>query len=88
MVRPVNSEICVENFFKLFKDNNKIELLPTTIINVTLYSNDMPVPHNLRKPCSLYQCAKYYWDLNVNISYILMAINKSADNNNYIDDTQ
>lgn len=88
MVRPVNSEICVENFFKLLKDNNKMELQPTTIINVKLCNNDMPIPHNLSKPCTLYQCAKYYWDLNVNISYILMAMNKFADENNYVDDTQ
>lgn len=67
MVRPVNSESSIENFFQLFKENKKIKLDPTTIINVTQRSNDMPIPYNLCKPFNLYQCAKYYWDLNVNI---------------------
>lgn len=67
MVRPVNSEKSVENFFKLLNDNKKIKLDTVTVLNVTQRSNDMPVPHNLCKPFTLYQCAKFYWDLNVNI---------------------
>lgn len=67
MVRPVNSESSVETFFQLLKDNKKIKLEHTTILNVTQCSNDMPIPYNLSKPFSLYQCAKYYWDLNVNM---------------------
>jgi len=67
MVRPVNSEKSVENFFKLHSNNKKMKLDPVTVLNVTQRSNDMPVPHSLRKPFTLYQCAKYYWDLNVNI---------------------
>lgn len=67
MVRPVNAETSVENFFELFKDNKKMTLDPITIISVVQHSNDMPIPYNLSKPFTLYQCAKYYWDLNVNI---------------------
>lgn len=67
MVRPVNSETSVESFFKLFKDNKKLNVDPSTIINVTQRSDDMPIPYNLSKPFTFYQCAKYYWDLNVNI---------------------
>lgn len=70
MVRPVNSETSVKSFFKLFKDNKKLNVDPFTIINVTQRSDDMPIPYNLSKPFTLYQCAKYYWDLNVNIEYI------------------
>lgn len=67
MVRPVNPESSIEKFFELFKENKNIKLDPTTLINVTQRNNDMPIPHNLCKPLNLYQCAKYYWDLNVNI---------------------
>lgn len=66
MVRPVNSETSVNNFFKILKDN-KMKLNSTTMLNVTQRSNDMPVPYNLSKSLTLYQCAKYFWDLNVNI---------------------
>ncbi|VVC36307.1 Riboflavin synthase-like beta-barrel,Flavoprotein pyridine nucleotide cytochrome [Cinara cedri] len=65
MVRPVNSEKSVNNFFDLFKENKKMKLDPTTILSVTQRSNDMPVPYNLCKPFTLFQCAKYYWDLNI-----------------------
>lgn len=67
MVRPVNSETSVKRFFQLFQNNKKLNVDPTTIINVTQRSDDMPIPYNLSKPFTLYQCAKYYWDLNVNI---------------------
>lgn len=67
MVRPVNSETSVNNFFQLLNDNKNMKLNPTTVLNVTQCSNDMPIPYNLCKPFTLYQCAKYYWDLNVNI---------------------
>lgn len=66
MVRPINSEKSINNFFNLFKDNKKMKLDPMTILNVTQRSNDMPIPYNLCKPFTLYHCAKYYWDLNVN----------------------
>lgn len=67
MVRPVNSETSVQHFFQLLKDNKKLNIDPNTIINVTQRSDDMPIPYSLSKPFTLYQCAKYYWDLNVNI---------------------
>lgn len=67
MVRPVNPEISVENVFQLLKNNKNMKLDPTTILNVVERSDDMPIPYNLYKPFTLYQCAKYYWDLNVNI---------------------
>lgn len=67
MVRPANSEASVNNFFQIFKDNKKINVDPTTLLNVTQRSDDMPIPDNLCKPLTLYQCAKCYWDLNVNI---------------------
>jgi hypothetical protein len=68
MVRPVNSETSVNNLFQILKDN-KMKLNTTSILSVTQHSNDMPVPYNLLKPFTLYQCAKYFWDLNVNILY-------------------
>lgn len=66
MVRPVNSESSVNNFFQILKDN-KMKFNSTTMLNVTQRSDDMPLPDNLKKPFTLYQCAKYIWDLNVNI---------------------
>lgn len=71
MVRPVNSETSVNTFFKLLNDNKNMKLNPTTILNVTQCSDDMPIPYNLSKQFTLYQCAKYYWDLNVNIIQFL-----------------
>lgn len=65
MVRPVNSEASVNNFFQLLKDSKKIKLYPTILIHMTQRYDDMPIPYNLSKPFTLYQCAKYYWDLNV-----------------------
>jgi len=67
MVRPVNCETSVDNFFQLFKDSKKMKLEPNTMINVVQCNNDMPIPYNLSKPFTLNQCVKYYWDLNVNI---------------------
>lgn len=72
MVRPVNSEISVNNFFQVLEDNKKMKLSPTTLLNVIERNNDMPIPYNLRKPFTLFQCAKYYWDLNVNILKIVL----------------
>lgn len=69
MLRPVNSEKSVANFFKLLSENKNLKLEPVTVLNVTQRSNDMPIPYNLLKPFTLYQCAKYYWDLNVNMKY-------------------
>jgi len=65
MVRPINSEASVNNFFQLFADSKKVKLDPTSIVNVTQRSDDMPIPTSLLKPFTMYQCAKYYWDLNV-----------------------
>ncbi|XP_025204931.1 NADPH-dependent diflavin oxidoreductase 1 [Melanaphis sacchari] len=65
MVRPVNSETSVNIFFQLLNDNKNMKLNPTTVLNVTQCSDDMPIPYNLSKPFTLYQCAKYYWDLNI-----------------------
>lgn len=67
MVRPVNSDTSVDNFFQIIKGNKRLTLNPATVLSVTQRSNDMPVPYNLCKPFTLYQCAKHYWDLNVNI---------------------
>lgn len=67
MVRPVNSEKSIEHFFQLFKDNKRMKLNSMTELNVTQHCDDMPVPYNLCKPFTVYQCAKYYWDLNVSI---------------------
>lgn len=71
MVRPINCEQSVNNFFDLFKDNKKVKLEPTSIISVTHRSDDMPIPYNLSKPFTLYQCVKCYWDLNVNILHLM-----------------
>lgn len=65
MVRPVNSKNSVDIFFQLLKNNKIMKLDPITVLNVTQRSDDMPVPYNLCQPFTLYQCAKYYWDLNV-----------------------
>lgn len=67
MVRPINSKRSVDNFFKLLNTNKNMKLDPTTKLIAEQRSDDMPIPYNLSKPFTLYQCAKYYWDLNVNI---------------------
>ncbi|XP_050436997.1 NADPH-dependent diflavin oxidoreductase 1 [Adelges cooleyi] len=65
MVRPVNSENAVNSFFELMKENLKTELNRNSMMTVVQQSPDMPVPYNLSKPFTLYQCAKNHWDLNI-----------------------
>ncbi|XP_050533690.1 NADPH-dependent diflavin oxidoreductase 1 [Daktulosphaira vitifoliae] len=65
MLRPVNSEVAVNNFFKLFEENKVLNINTHSMLSIIQKSHDMPVPYNLSKPFSLYHCVKNYWDLNV-----------------------
>lgn len=62
MIRPHNRTEAVTQIINMLTE--MYGLNESTVLHVTERDPDMPVPHAIQQPLTLYQCVSQYWDLN------------------------